>query len=307
VKSRIYIIVPTLNACSDWVRFAPALLANISPGQVLVIDSSSNDGTQELAQAAGFAVRTIPRPEFNHGGTRQLGIELLSDADIVVFLTQDAILADSEAIDRLTSAFDDLSIGAAYGRQLPRPEAGPIEVHARLFNYGERSDVRTIEDRERLGFKSIFISNSFAAYRRSALLAVGGFPSDVIFGEDTVVAARLLLADWKIAYVGEARVYHSHPHSVMQEFQRYFDIGVLHAREAWLKEKFGSTGSEGMRFVRSELEYLWRVDRWLIPLALLRTASKWLGYRLGMKEADLNVRWKQRLSMHSRFWSEADR
>jgi rhamnosyltransferase len=158
-----------------------------------------------------------------------------------------------------------------------------------------------------LGFKSIFISNSFAAYRRSALLAVGGFPNDVIFGEDTVVAAKLLLADWSIAYVAEAKAYHSHPYSIGQEFQRYFDIGVLHTREAWLGDKFGSANGEGLRFVRSELDYLRRTRMRLIPSALLRTASKWIGYRLGRKESKLSIRWKRKLSMHSQFWTEAER
>jgi rhamnosyltransferase len=59
-----------------------------------------------------------------------------------------------------------------------------------------------------LGIKSIFISNSFAAYRRSALLAVGGFRKDVIFGEDTVTAARLLLSGYQVAYSAQACVYH---------------------------------------------------------------------------------------------------
>ncbi len=154
----------------------------------------------------------------------------------------------------------------------------------------------------KIGFKSIFISNSFAAYRREALMAVGGFPRNVIFGEDTVTAAKLLLSGWKIAYVAEAQVYHSHSYSWRQEFRRYFDIGVLHARESWLLEEFGGAGGEGGRFVRSELSYLWPKHWWLIPSALIRTALKLVGYRLGRIEKKLSVRWKRRLSMHRRFW-----
>ncbi|WP_211256161.1 glycosyltransferase [Edaphobacter aggregans] len=303
----MYAVVPTLNAAADWARFAPILSDCISPRLVLILDSSSHDGTPELARTAGFAIRNIPRAEFNHGGTRQFGIELLSDADVVVFLTQDAILADATAINMLIRAFDDPTVGAAYGRQLPRPGAEPIEAHARLFNYGQQSVVRSIADRERLGFKSIFISNSFAAYRRTALLAVGGFPKHVIFGEDTVVAGKLLLSGWKIAYTAEAEVYHSHSYTMTQEFRRYFDIGVLHAREGWLRREFGSAGGEGMRFVRSELSYLWGHCKWLIPDALSRTCLKWIGYRLGRIENKLNIRWKRMFSLHASFWHEDQR
>jgi rhamnosyltransferase len=297
------VIVPTLNAADDWSRFVESLPKSISPDQVLIIDSSSGDGTADLARAAGFRVHTIARAEFNHGGTRQLAIRLTPDAEIFVFLTQDAIVANSDAIHGLLEPFTDPAIAVAFGRQMPRPGAPPIETHARLFNYPARSSVRTLASREQLGFKAIFVSNSFAAYRRDALMAVGGFPTYVIFGEDTVTAAKLLLGGWKIAYVAEAQVYHSHSYTWIQEFKRYFDIGVLHARESWLLRDFGSTGGEGGRFVRSELNYLWPQYWWLIPSALIRTALKLVGYRLGRVEKKLSVGWKRRLSMHHRFWS----
>jgi rhamnosyltransferase len=180
--------------------------------------------------------------------------------------------------------------------------AGPMEAHARYFNYSSQSSLRDLDDRKRFGFKTIFISNSFAAYRREALMAVGGFPRDVIFGEDTITAARLLLSGWKIAYVAEAKVYHSHSYTWIQDFKRYFDIGVLHVRESWLLSEFGGTGGEGSRFVRSELNYLWPRYWWLIPSASIRTALKLTGYRLGRIERRLSLRLKRRLSMHHRFW-----
>jgi rhamnosyltransferase len=175
------------------------------------------------------------------------------DAEILVYLAQDAILASSDAIEELATAFRDPHVGAAYGRQLPRPGAGPIEAHGRLFNYQAAPDVRSLQCRRRLGFKTVFISNSFAAYRRSALEDAGGFPLRTVFGEDTITATRMLLNGWKIAYVAGASVYHSHEYSAREEFRRYFDIGVLHAREAWLVREFGArTAKEsGTWFPRS--------------------------------------------------------
>jgi rhamnosyltransferase len=268
----------------------------------MVIDSSSDDGTDDLARAAGFRVHSISRAEFNHGGTRQLAADLLPEAELLVFLTQDAVLADTGALKALLAPFSDPQVAAAFGRQLPRPEAGPIEAHARLFNYPIQPSMRTFESRETLGFKAIFLSNSFAAYRREALLSVGGFPTNVIFGEDTITAARFLLAGRKIAYVAEAKAYHSHSYTWRQDFKRYFDIGVLHSRENWLLKEFGQTSGEGRRFVVSELGYLWHRSWWLIPSALGRTALKLFGYRLGRLERKLSVKWKRRLSMHAGFW-----
>jgi rhamnosyltransferase len=297
------VVVLTLDGAVDWPRFVSALIANVPIDIVLIIDSCSTDGTTDLAASVGFRIHAIARADFNHGGTRQLAAELLSDSDVLVFLTQDAILSDPDAIHTLLKAFEDSGVGAAFGRQLPRAGATPIETHARLFNYPAQSEVRTLDSRERLGFKTIFLSNSFAAYRREALMGVGGFPRNVLFGEDTITAAKLLQAGWKIAYVAEAKVYHSHAYTWKQDFKRYFDIGVLHTRESWLLKKFGNTGGEGGRFVRSEIRYLWRVSPWYLPSAVIRTGLKLAAYRLGRNENKLTVGLKRHLSMHPRFWT----
>jgi rhamnosyltransferase len=297
------VIIPTLNASQVWSRMEEGLKKQrMRPHRILIVDSESNDGTAALASRAGFEIVSIPRHTFNHGGTRSLAASLALEDGILVYLTQDCILANEDSLETLLSAFSEPQVGAAYGRQLPHLGARPIEAHARNFNYPPVSDLRSLESRQRLGFKAAFISNSFAAYRRSALEAVGGFPSDVIFGEDTVTAARMLVEGWKIAYVAEAEAYHSHTYSWRQDFRRYFDIGVLHARESWMIKTFGTTGGEGSRFVFSELAYLWPKYAWLIPSALIRTAAKFAGYRLGLIEARLSPRLKYHLSMHRTFW-----
>jgi rhamnosyltransferase len=199
-------------------------------------------------------------------------------------------------------SFEDRDVAAAYGRQLPRPEAGAIEAHARLFTSPPMSDVRDFDSRHKLGIKAAFLSNSFSAYRVKELRDVGGFPSNVIMSEDAIVAGRLLVAGWKTAYVSEAQVYHSHPFTVGQEFRRYFDIGVCHRSQAWLLEQFGQAGSEGGRYVKSELGYLARRSPHLLPLALLRTVTKALGYQLGLHGGLVSREWSRRLSYHKHFW-----
>lgn len=253
----------------------------LQPSEVLVLDSSSTDVTAELASREGCRVITIPRADFRHGGTRQNGAELASGADILVYLTQDSILADANALAQLIAAFEDPSVGAAYGRQLPRPGANPIEAHARLFNYPAVSTVRSRESSAVLGFKAIFFSNSFGAYRRIALEQAGGFPKESNFGEDTVVAARLLQGGWRVAYVAEAQAYHSHAYSCREEYRRYYKIGQLHGSEPWLLRDFGKASSEGRKFAVSEIRYLSRRAPWLIPEAVLRTGLKYLGYKRG--------------------------
>ena len=301
--SKVGLIVPTLNAGSLWESWLNAFeQQTLKPDCLLVIDSSSGDNTAALARAHGFDVQVIPKPAFNHGGTRQSGVNVLPAVDILVFMTQDALLASPDAIERLLAAFADEQVGAAYGRQLPHRDAGPVAAHARLFNYPSDSQLRCLEDRTRFGIKTVFISNSFAAYRRSALKQTGGFPVDTIMNEDTYVAGKMLVFGWKIAYCADARVFHSHDYRFLEEFKRYFDIGVFHTQTAWLQQTFGGASGEGLRFVISEIRYLVKHAPWLIPSAVLRTGLKWLGFKLGSLHHGLPRVICNSFSLHKTYW-----
>lgn len=296
--------IPTRNALSHAERLLEALSnQSFADYDCLVIDSSSSDGSADLFKAANYRVHTIPATEFNHGATRNLAMDLCPEAEFIIFMTQDAILASTDSLQRLLDAFADPLVGAAYGRQLPATDATPIAAHARLFNYPPQSYVRDKSDIPRYGIKTAFLSNSFAAYRRSALKEVGGFPPTVILSEDTMVAARMLQVGWKLAYCAEATCFHSHNYSMTREFQRYFDIGVFHGREPWYLEALGTAEGEGFRFVRSELHYLRKKSPFLIPSALLRTLFKFCGYKLGRMERFLPTLVKQRLSMNNGYWA----
>lgn len=298
------VIIPTFNAARYWPALSEGIQKqSLAPDRVIVIDSSSSDGTPDLAKGDGFQVIEISSKDFNHGGTRQLGAELAEDAEILIYLTQDAVPFGADAFANLVRTFEDVEIGAAYGRQLPRERAGPIEAHARDFSYPPASRARSWDSRRTQGFKSIFFSNAFGAYRRSALMSVGGFAPDIIFGEDTLVVARLHRAGWKTAYVADAMVRHSHAYSIGEEFRRYFDIGVLHAREHWLIEQFGSASGEGRRFVESELKHLLKHAPHHVPSAIVRTFAKYLGYKIGRRESRIAPRLKYHLGLNRQYWS----
>jgi len=297
------LIIPTLNAGNLADRLIEALAKqSFQANKFLVLDSQSTDGTADKFRNAGATVVEIERANFDHGGTRQFGADLCDDAEILIYLTQDAIPADPDAIARLVAALADPAIGVAYGRQLPRAEAGPIEVVARLFNYPATDTIVTPKSASGMGIKASFCSNSFSAYRASALAQVGGFPRGTIFGEDTIVAGRLLLAGWSKAYVSDAAVVHSHGYRIAEEARRYFDVGVLHSREHWLLESFGRAEGEGLAFLRMQMAYLLKHDPRLLASAFVRILVKYAAYRLGLMEARLPLTFKRKLSMSPRFW-----
>jgi rhamnosyltransferase len=293
------VIVPTLNAGKLWPLWIDALESQICrPDSILVIDSGSQDDTVKLSEEAGFNVQVLKPGEFNHGGTRKHAVLQVKDQDVVVFLTQDAILADCSALQNILSPFEDELVAAVCGRQLPVPDAGAVGAHARLFNYPEKSFVRTYADSSTYGLKTAFLSNSFAAYRVSTLVELGSFPEDVIFGEDMYVAVKMLKAGYGIAYAADACVYHSHDYSIRQEFMRYFDMGVFHAHEPWIRQELGGAEGEGARFVISELIYLLKHAFWRVPEGLFRTVIRYSGFRLGLADSRLPLIMKRKFSMN---------
>lgn len=297
------VVVPTLNAGHTWSSWISALKStSVSVDDVYVIDSGSSDGTVTQAVKEGYSIKQIKPGEFNHGGTRQMGVDCLAGYDFVVFLTQDAILSSDNALFQILQPFHDEKVAAVCGRQLPRKQALPIEAHARLYNYSTESFVRSIADVKRFGLKTAFISNSFAAYRVSALREVGGFPENVIFGEDMYVAAKLLKSGYGIAYAADACVYHSHNYTLLQELRRYFDMGVFHAREPWIRQEFGTAENEGLKFMLSEIKYLSRCAFWRIPEAVMRTFLRYIGFRMGLSERHIHLNIKRKISMNTGYF-----
>lgn len=281
------VIIPTYNPNEKFEELMHSLeKQKLQADSIIVIDSESRIDIGSKIKNSKVKIVKIKKHDFNHGGTRQRGAEMVLDAEIIVFLTQDAILADESAVENLIQAFDDEAVGAAYGRQLPHKDADCIAAHARLFNYPGISRIKSKHDIDELGIKTAFISNSFAAYRKTMLKEIGGFPKHVTLSEDTYVAAKMILKGWKIAYCAEAKVYHSHNYPLMQEYKRYVDIGAFHGKEVWIRERFGQAEGEGKKFVLSEIRYLMKENKgYLFGSVLIRTAFKYLGYKLGMKNA----------------------
>lgn len=283
MKEVITVIVPTYNAGNEFNKFCEMLqkqTANIK--EVIVVDSSSADDTVRIAQHAGFTVKVIDPCEFGHGKTRQMALEM-AETNIVCFMTQDALLTEERSIEKLiTFLLQDDSLGAVYGRQLPYSHTGPLGSFARFFNYPDTSFINQFADREKKGFKTAFLSDSFAAYKKSILLKVGGFPLHSNFGEDSYVAAKLLMAGYKTGYCAEAEVYHSHDFSLKQEWKRSREIKKFHNSEPWLLQTFGKPEGEGFKFVFSQLQWLINKRCWyMLPSAFLHNVVKFISYKMG--------------------------
>ncbi|HEV8052309.1 MAG TPA: glycosyltransferase family 2 protein [Parachlamydiaceae bacterium] len=294
-------IIPTYKAKNYLQQCLMPLINSPLKPRILVVDSSSNDGTIELAMLLGAETVVIPQSEFNHGTTRELGRKILG-TDIVCMLTQDAYLSDAHALHHLVAPIVEKKAKIAYARQVPHRQASFFESFPRHYNYPAKSQLRSIEDSSLHGVYTFFCSNSCAAYSNEALDEIGGFEK-VLLGEDTVATAKILHKGHKIAYCAEAVAYHSHNYSLSEEFCRSFDTGLARKGFASLIDCGSSDAKRGAGYVRAMAAELLVKAPWLLPYAFAHAASKWSGYQIGSMSVNAPIWFKRALSSQKYYWS----
>ena len=285
MSETVSLIIPTLNAEGEIGALIEALLGQSRvPNEILVVDSSSDDGTVGIASSyREVSVEVIDRRDFDHGLTRDRALRR-SSGDIACFMTQDAVPANDAFIENLVAPIlSDPSVAVSSGRQLPKADARRFEQLVRAFNYTDESNVRSRDDVPRLGIKAYFATDVCAAYRRSAYLELGGFGSTDM-SEDMLMAAKAVKAGWKVAYAADAEVYHSHNLTPRQQYERNFAIGRFLERNADLLSCASEVG-EGGRLARDVATAL--VKEANIPELLafaVDCAARFAGNRAGRKD-----------------------
>lgn len=268
------IIIPTYNAEKAGIeRLLKSIKEqSIIPSKICIIDSSSTDNTVEICRKYGCDISIIDKISFNHGLTRQQGIDNNKDYDYAVFMTQDILLHDNNTLETLLSSFNNDNISIAYGRQLTDKTSSFIEKISKHFNYPPYSITKSKDDIKKYGLSTAFCSDSFAAYKIKDLLAIGGFPK-TDFAEDMLAAAKIILMGKKVYYNAETKVYHSHPYSIKAEYARGKAIGKMHKENKWLIDTFGRAENKGK-------ELLYTLPFYKKILYILQAFPKFLGYKI---------------------------
>ena len=255
---------------------------------------------------ANCEVHLLRKEEFDHGGTRHEAVSY-SEAEYLLFMTQDAMPADEFLVENLLKAFEENSlIKAAYARQLPNDSCREIEKYTRSFNYPAQSRVKSKEDLETLGIKTFFCSNVCAMYEKATYEAMGGFVRHTIFNEDMIYAGGLIKKGYQIAYAADARVIHSHNYNAKEQFHRNFDLAVSQVDHP---EIFAGIRSEkeGIRLVIGTAKHLLKVKKpWLLFPLVTTSAGKILGYKLGQNYHRLSYGFRLKCTMNPSYWRKAD-
>lgn len=304
---KVDVIIPTYRPDEKFQKTIEMLLKQtVLPETIRIVNTEKSFWKKEIEELSTKIVVThIKQKEFDHGASRNLGAAD-SKADVLLFMTQDAVPADEQMIEHLLNYLQKEKTVAVYARQLPNENCSELERYTRQFNYGEKSRVKSQKDIHELGIKTYFCSNVCAAYKRDIFVERKGFISRTIFNEDMIYCGGAIQAGFHVAYAADAKVYHSHNYTPLEQLRRNFDLGVSQAEHPEIFAGISSE-NEGIRMVRDTAEYFIKQGNFGAVLELvLQSAFKFIGYRLGKNYKKLSKKQIMCLTSNKAYWNKEE-
>ncbi len=308
---RVSIFIPTKNPGASIVAMVESLIdQSYAPDEILVIDSSSTDGSIDLLRKKHktllnnvLRIHKISPEEFGHGKTRNLATKMLT-GEVIIFLTQDVTIDNASFVQNIIEPLrKDMKneLVATFARQIPRAEHHPLEKFFYSFYFPEYDILHAKIPGRDLVMADIFFSNAAACIRRSILKK---FPFDegLVMCEDQKFSLDTLHAGYKILYNSKATVVHSHNYTFTQTVARYFDTAL--AFMCIVTKPRSNMFTVGTRFIYRELLFvLGHNPLWLWRYLSINSA-KIIGTLLALISHLFPTCLKKRLSMHKNFWND---
>lgn len=205
------------------------------------IVTKGTDNTEQILQELKIDYELIKPEEFSHALTREKEA-MKSNADILVFITQDIIIKDEYWLYNLVKDIEKNECEACYSRQICTNNT--IEKYTREKNYPEESFVVTKKDINKLGLRTFFFSDASSAIKKDVFLELKGYDGKKLpINEDMYIAYKLIMNNYRIKYCAESKVIHSHRFTLKQIYKRYYDTGKFFKENSYLDNfKTNKTG-----------------------------------------------------------------
>lgn len=276
----IDIICPLYNAEKDIEGLHKSLLKqkNVEINKIKYVLTESKDNTEEILKKLNINYKKIKKEDFSHGLTREIEA-FESNADIIVFVTQDVIIEKENWLFNLTKDIISGEVDACYSRQICTNNT--IEKYTRECNYPKESKIVSKEDIEKLGLKTFFFSDAASAIKRDTFVKLNGYDhKELVINEDMYIAYKLVTNGYKIKYCADSEVIHSHIFTLKQYYDRYKDTGKFFKENSYLnKYKVNQAGGSMAKYVlkRAIQDKNWDVLVKFIP----NMAARFIGMKVG--------------------------
>lgn len=236
------IICPLYNAEKFIDNLHASLLKqeNVNINEIKYVLTESSDNTEKYLIDNKLNYVKLKKDEFTHSTARENAAKY-SNADIIVFVTQDVVIERSDWLEKLVSPIINGEADACYSRQLTKYDN--IEKYTRECNYPDKSFIKTKEDINKLGLKTFFFSDASSAINNKIFKELNYYDGKkFMFNEDMYIAYKLITNGYRIKYCADSIVYHSHKFTLKQIYNRYKDSGSFFKENKYFDE-YGMTGS----------------------------------------------------------------
>ncbi|MBD2445882.1 glycosyltransferase family 2 protein [Nostoc sp. FACHB-152] len=228
MSTLVSVIIPVKNGQEflDEVLTATLTQKTEFKYEVVVIDSGSKDNSLEIIKKHNVKLIQIPPAQFNHGLTRNLGVQE-SQGEFIAFITQDATPANEYWLSNLVKPFlEDPQIAGVFGKHIARPKCDPIVAFNLDYHFEKtislvRKTWKKDESYESNKGIYVFFSNNNSCIRKSVWEKIPF--RQVEMSEDQIWAQDILEQGYIKCYEPSAVVYHSHTYSPIEWFKRSFD------------------------------------------------------------------------------------
>lgn len=189
------------------------------PFELICLDNESTDGTVGELGKYTNRVFNIPKGTYIPGRVLNMGMEL-SHGPHVVFLNSDCTPQNTEWLTNLLSGFGaGQEVAAVFGRQIPRPNCNPLFAKDTEDTYGDGSRQKY--------WKHCFSMASSAISR--SVWELFRFDEDLKYSEDIDWTWKAVQKGYKIKYVSDSVVMHSHNYTLKQLYRRHYGEGMAEA------------------------------------------------------------------------------
>lgn len=240
----VEIICPLYNA-EEYIENLDASFKkqeNVNIKKISYIYTESTDNTEKILKKISANYSILKPEDFSHSLSREK-VALNSEADILVFVTQDVEIRDENWLYELTKPIEDNEAEASFSRQLTKYDN--LEKYTREKNYPEKSYIVSKEDIEKMGLRTFFFSDAASAVKTSIFKKLKGYDGkNLLISEDMYIAYKIITNGYKIKYCAESKVYHSHKFTLKQLYKRYYDTGVFFKENSYL-DKYGTNKTGG--------------------------------------------------------------
>jgi rhamnosyltransferase len=223
--------------------------------ELIVIDSGSTDGSQELIRAAEPAQFIQIQPhEYNPSRVMNLGMRL-GRSEFGIYLNADATPQGVGWLRPLVSGLQDSKTAAVFGRQIPRLDCQAVYAcdYHRCFG----------PHRESAQWDHFFSMVSSGI--RKDIWSQRGFLEKLQYAEDDEYTRWAKSQGYKVAYCPESVVMHSHNYTPAQAYKRSFgDAKALAASWKGRPEEFNFLRTQllgSLSDLRHDLNFCLRTGR----------------------------------------------